>query len=414
MRHCMIVHNYYPHDETRVERQAESLVRAGHSVTVVCLGQGDEPRTAMAAGVAVHRLPIRRDKRRGALGQFFEYFAFMALAGVKVTQLHRQARFDTVQAHNLPDMLVFAALVPRLTGSHILLDLHDLMPEFYAARFQATMDSWPVRLVGLQEKLACRAAHHVITVTELWRQQLAARGVPAEKSSVVMNVADTRYFYPARPSPLESSNATRIIYHGTLPRRYGPDLLVRAFAQAHARFPALRLTIQGRGEMFEPLKALITSLHLDDAVTLQSDFLTTDALAALVREHHIGIVPYRRDVFTDGILPTKLMEYAALGMPAVVARTPGISAYFDDSMVEFFEPEDVDSLAQHLCALHTDRERCRTLARNIQRFNAKYNWTAQGNNYVQLVTRLGARMPDTAHAPAPLPVEPHDSVQGEF
>src|SRR5438874_8438514 len=30
---------------------------------------------------------------------------------------------------------------------------------------------------------------------------------------------------------------------------------------------------------------------------------------------------YRRDVFTDGILPTKLLEYVALGIPAIVART---------------------------------------------------------------------------------------------
>ncbi len=39
------------------------------------------------------------------------------------------------------------------------------------------------------------------------------------------------------------------------------------------------------------------------------------------------------------------MEYTALGMPAIVARTPAIEAYFDNTMVEYFTSEAVNELA---------------------------------------------------------------------
>lgn len=393
MRHCMIVHSYYPHDETRVERQAQLLVKSGYRVDVICLRNGSEPRSIQAAGVTVHRLPLQRDKARGAFGQLLEYLLFLILAGLQVTRLHLRDRFKVVQVHNLPDLLVFAALVPRMTGSRVILDLHDLMPEFYCARFKTTMDSLPVRLVLWQERWACRFAHHVITVTELWRQTLIARGVPPEKVSVVMNVADTRYFHPA---PRQESNPLRLIYHGTLTPRYGIDLVLHALAALRAELPDLRMTIRGRGEYASTLRALIYTLELQDRVALETDFVSSEALAELVRGHDIGIVPYRRDIFTDGILPTKLMEYMALGMPALVARTPCIAQYVDDSQVEFFESENINDLARHLKILCTDIARRHTLAQNTNRFNQKYNWSSQGANYLELVAQLGAPRAQTA------------------
>ncbi len=384
----MVVHSYYPYDETRVQRQAEALIDDGYQVDVICLRRGNEPARELASGVTVYRLGVQRDKQRGAAAQFFEYLAFMLLAFFKLTARHLRQPYDTVQVHNLPDFLVFAALVPRLTGSRILLDLHDLMPEFYCAKFNRDMSSLPVRLVVWQERLACRFAHHVITVTELWRQTLYERGVPLEKSSVVMNLADPRYFDSSGARTRPAARGFCLIYHGTITQRYGVDLLLRAVARVRNQIPDLRLTIQGRGEYLEAVQSLIHSLGLEPIVQVRSDFLPATELASLIASSHLGIVPYRRDIFTDGILPTKLMEYMALGVPAIAARTPAISEYLDDSMVEFFTSEDAEDLANHILLLYRNPSRREELARNTSRFNQKYNWKSQSEKYVRLVEGL--------------------------
>ncbi len=389
MRHCMVVHSYYPFDETRVQRQAEALVDRGYEVDVICLRHGEEPAAERVAGAMVYRLPVRRDKRRGGLAQLVEYLAFMALAFLRLTALHLRRRYNVVQIHNLPDFLVFAALVPRLTGSRVILDIHDLMPEFYCARFHTTLDSWPARLLRWQEWLACHFAHHVITVTEAWRQTLLRRSVPPGRCSVVMNVADSRYFDGgAPPERGQDSQQFRLIYHGTLTERYGVDLVLQALAQVRGELPGLCCIVHGRGEHLNSLRRLADELRLHDCVRISTDFLPTAELPWLIRSADLGVVPYRRDVFTDGILPTKLMEYMALGVPAVVARTPGISAYFDESMVEFFDPENVDDLARHIRALYHDRARLRDLAGNTARFRQQYSWASQSAGYVRLVDDL--------------------------
>ena len=46
-----------------------------------------------------------------------------------------------IHVHSVPDFLVFAALVPKLLGARIILDIHDILPEFYASKFGASKDS---------------------------------------------------------------------------------------------------------------------------------------------------------------------------------------------------------------------------------------------------------------------------------
>ena len=387
-RHCMIVHAYYPIGEIRVEREARALIENGYEVDVICLQQTGEAAISMEDGVQVYRLPVARHKEKGIVVQFFEYMAFFFLAMFKVTSLHLKRRYNVVQAHNLPDFLIFSAIVPKLSGARLILDLHDLMPEFYSSRFKSGMNSLPSRLLCWQEKLACLFADHVFTVTELWRQTLIERGIPARKISVVMNVANDRIFQRSNVTPVAKNGHFNLIYHGQLSQRYGIDLAIRAVDLLRKEIPEICLTIHGRGEYLTDLRMLSETLGLGTSIQFSTQYVPTTDLPQLIGNAHAGIVPYRRDIFTDGILPTKMMEYAALGIPVIAARTTAITAYFDSEMVQFFTPEDVQDLANSILLLFKDRGQLAQYAKNIEKFNQRYNWKAVAAQYVEVVNRL--------------------------
>ena len=394
-RHCMVVHAYYPLGETRVQREAEALLKYDIEVDVICLRLSREVAFEVVRGVNVYRLSAHRMETGGNLAkQLIEYLWFFILAAVKVTQLYLRRRYDVIQVHNLPDFLVFCALIPRLGGTPVILDIHDVSPEFFAYLAGRPMDSWLVRLVSWQEQLSCRFASHVITVTEPWRQALIRRGVPEHKSSVVMNVADSGVFNPAvrRRVTTQHTNSTfRLIYHGVQSYRHGLDLLLRAMAKLCPQIPELRLTLHGEGDYHQELVHLVEELGLAEYVNLSTNSVPISELPGLIAGADVGVVPYRRDVFTDGILPTKLMEYAALGIPSIASRTPAIATYFDETMIEFFTPGSVDDLARCILNLHADRTLLTKLAKGAERFNRCYNWAKVSAEYVALVDRLGAR-----------------------
>lgn len=385
----MVVHAHYPARETRVQRQAQALIAAGHPVDVICLRDDDEPPRSEVDGVRVIRLPVRRHKDHGLAVQLLEYLAFFVLAAATLSRLHLQHRYASVQVHNLPDFLVFAAAVPKVTGTPVIIDLHDLMPEFFSARSGVAPGHPLVRLVAAQERISCAFADHVVTVTESWKRTLIDRGVDARKISVVMNVPDGNLFR-RRPSPAvpAAHDGLRLFYHGTFTRRYGLDLLLDAVAAVRITAPDVRLTMLGSGEMTDELFERRRALGLEDVATIVTTPVDVEQLIDMIRGADIGVVPNRDDVFTDGILPTKLMEYVALGVPVIAARTTAIAQYFDGDMVEYFTPGDADGLADAILALRSDPDRRRRLADNAEAFTHTYDPAATATAYVDVVAGL--------------------------
>jgi glycosyltransferase involved in cell wall biosynthesis len=386
--HCMVVHAYYPLGETRVEREALTLKDRGFRVDVICLRGEEEPAIAYIDGVKVYRMPIKRRRGSGPIAQLLEYLSFFVFSFIHLSKLHLKERYDLVQIHNLPDFLVFSALIPKWTGAKIVLDIHDLMPEFFAERFYQEMDTLAFRLLALQEKFACAFADKVITVTETWRKTLISRGIPPEKVFVVMNLADKRYFYRNGIEPKSNGNRLELIYHGVFGHRHGLDLLLSAIDKIRETVPDIHLTLHGEGEYRKTLEEMVCELGLEEYVSFSDHFIPTQDLVELIRSADLGIVPYRNGVFTGGILPTKLMEYAALGLPVVVSRTPSINEYFDETMVEFFPPGDVDLLAESILKVASDRKKLAELANNITRFNTLYNWQEQSASYLTSMEEL--------------------------
>jgi glycosyltransferase involved in cell wall biosynthesis len=388
--HCMIVHAYYPLGETRVEREALALVDAGYHVDVICLRDKAEETFETIEGVDIFRLPVSRRKKGGLFGQFFEYLNFFFLVFLKLLPLFRRRKYGTIQVHNLPDFLIFSAIIPKLLGSRLILDLHDLMPEFFAYKTKKPMSSFLVRMVVFQEQISCRFADHIITVTDVWRERLISRGVQADKVSVVMNVADDRIFQPSDDlfNPQRPGNGFRLIYHGAFKKHYGMEDLINAIRVAREAIPDIHLTLQGVGDFYPQMVQLVNEMGLDEQVQINHYSIHAQELPSLIMQSDVGVVPNHNDVFTGDLLPTKMLEYVALNTPVLASRTRVISKYFDDDMVQFFLPGDPKSLAENIVYLYHQKDRLCEKILNAKKFIEDYSWQSISRDYVKLVGNL--------------------------
>jgi glycosyltransferase involved in cell wall biosynthesis len=386
MRLCMVVHGTYP--ESRVAREALAAVDAGWQVDVVAMRNPGEPAEEIVDGVAVIRLPFSHVWGAGALAAAREYLGFTVLASARIGALAARRRYEVIHVHNPPDFLVLAALVPKLLGARVIFDVHDFAPELFAMRFGGRRGIAGATQQALQliERLAIRFATAVVTVHDPYRRALEARGVPSEKITVVLNSLDERLLSDAvAPAELDRF---RVVYHGTITPHYGVELLVEAAARVARDEPRLQLEIYGDGDALSLVRARVGELGLTDRVYLSGRFLPQREVLKRVRSASAGVIcnhPIERNA---AAIPTKLFEYALLGVPIVTADLPAIREHFSPDEVRFFSAGDAGALAEALREVAASPDAAEARAEAARRRYEEYSWSRSAGRYVDLLERL--------------------------
>jgi glycosyltransferase involved in cell wall biosynthesis len=387
---CILLQNHYDRD-IRVRRKAEALVAAGYSVDVYALRFGDGEKNYKLNGVNVYTLSL--SKQRGSLARyFFEYVAFFLWCLVSVTIQTRRKGYLLIDVNTLPDFLIFAGVFARWMGAKLVLDMHEITPEFYMSKYEIREDSWLVRLLTYVERISFNFADHVMTINEPIQDLLFSRGLPASKSTILMNSADEGRFAwgPAQSAAAEAAAANAqfvMMYHGTLTRLYGLDIAIEAFAMVQKDMPGAEFWILGDGPEVPVLKELSEKLGVQDKVKL-TGFVKPAEINAWLRKCDLGILPIRRDVFLEYASPNKLAEFIVMGKPVVISRLRAIKHYFSANALAYFEPNDAADLGRRMLELYRDQDlRNRMVAAARQEY-APIRWEVMKRRYLTLIEKL--------------------------
>lgn len=388
-RVCLVRQDYYLND-ARLENQAQALLESGFAVDLICVRRCGEPITSRSNGIRIIRLPALHRSRGGLYLYALEYLSFWLVTFIALSFLHLWRRYALIQICNLPDFLVFAALVPKLMGCKILLDFRECMPEMYAAKYGVGRESrFFLRLAQLEQ--ACvRFADGAVTCTEQMRKTTMGRGTPAEKIFVMMNSVNPANFSAKFSSePKSVQNLTfNILTHGSIIPRYGHEVLIRAVNIVRSDIPHIRLLILGEGQQKNELENLVRSLDLDDFVRF-GGYIPFDELVDRLCWADVGAVTMVRNEETDLIHTIKMQEYMVMGVPVVISRTSAVEAYFDSDCVQFFEADNPNDLAHKLLELYdSPRYRNRLAANALEKCSRVYSVAEQKTIFAATVRRL--------------------------
>ena len=395
---CMVVHDHYPKD-VRVWRAARAAREAGWEVTVVCLRHAHELAVEDVDGVHVRRMGVEHQPG-SRLGRILvEYLAFTVLATLAVARLHLSRRQTVVHINNPPDFLMLAAVVPKLLGAKVIFDVHDLAPLMFDVRFSGRPGSAAViGALTLQQRLAGNYSDRVITPHEPSARRIAESGIPLEHIGIMMNPPDGDVLdrILADPPPEPEAGAVLIAYHGTVTHWYGVELIVEAMALLRDDLPQARAVILGEGDAVGDVQARVSALGLEDRVTMSGVFLPNEQALRAVRAATCGVVPNLPSKLNELTLSGKLLDYALLGVPAVVARLPVQAAHFDESEVTFFQPGDARGLADAVRWVVANPQAARAKAQRARERAAAYSWPIQRDGYQQLLAELGGAVGATS------------------
>jgi glycosyltransferase involved in cell wall biosynthesis len=388
----VITFDWYPY-EPRALRLARAAADAGYAVDVICTWKSGEKFHELDGNTNIYRIPLKRGGISSFASKMLFWCLFVVLAGTTAMWLHLKHRYKIVHVHNMPDFLVFSALIPKLFGAKVILDVQDVTPELMKAKSKGRGNSWIVRFATWQEHVSTAFANHVVTTGPLFEELLLQRGLPKRKVTSILNSADPSLFPPGRrcPPPFDTSTEGErpfiLMYHGTIEKRNGLETAIRAFALARQRIPNLRLDIQGGGGYVSAVKQLAQELGLSDSVIFTGS-VTVDKLADFVVHGDVGIIPYQNDGFMDIVLPTKAYEFAWMGRPMIASNTRAMRSMFRPEGVVLCEPDKPEEFAEAIVDLYEHPEKRARMIRCAAEDYESYRWEVMAKLYEQLLKSL--------------------------
>lgn len=416
----LFLSQYYPPEveagANRIRALASGLACAGHDVTVLCglpnFPTGRRPSVYRCrlfvlerrAGVRIIRVWVLPTANRGKVRRGVNYATYVASSCLAA--LTSRGRWDAVIASSPPLFTGLAGLVvARLARSRYVFEVRDLWPESMRA-LDAIGNGLLFRALQRLKLHIYRKCDRLVAVTDSFRERIVDDGIDEAKVVVIKNGADTGLFRPrlksrrlARQYGLDGKFV--VMYIGTHGISQGLTTVVEA---AHLLKGELRFHFVFLGEGADKTRVQKAAARRSLAnVTFLPQCSREDAAQHLSLAD-VGVIPLRDlDVFRD-VLPSKMFEYMASGVPIVLAvRGEAAQVLKDAGAGQAVSPERPAEMAAAIRRMARDprlREACAANGRDYAVTNHSMRRLCE--QYEELLDDLATvpGMETTTHKPA--------------
>lgn len=288
-------------------------------------------RASSAAEEDVDGLHFYRTKRHAggltALPVVGE-LALMRATSQRLEEVARLVRPDVLHAHS-PVLNALPALrVGRRLGIPVVYEVRAFWEDAAVDHGTSRENGLRYRLTHAAETYALRRADQVTTICEGLKRDIVARGIPAEKVTVIPNAVDLAAFEfgvapdEALKAELGFGGNTVIGFIGSFYAYEGLDLLLAALPRILEQMPLVRVLLVGGGPQEQALKALAARLEIADKVVFAGRVPHDD-----VRRYYsiVDVFAYPRHSMrlTELVTPLKPLEAMAQGRLLVASDVGG-------------------------------------------------------------------------------------------
>jgi glycosyltransferase involved in cell wall biosynthesis len=382
-RVCIVRQKWYPM-QRNLRRNAETLLKEGYEVDVICVGLKGQKKHEVVDGVNIHRVYYSYH-RNNILWYLLDYSAFFLMVSLNLIWLSLKKHFSVIEICNVPDFLVFSTLIPKLLGSKVIFYMFEKTEALFTASFQLSKKHLLTRIIRFITKLCAIYANFVITTDVIVEKQLLENyGIRRDKVTLVLNVVDESVFKLDTPagSAKKDEQFNITIVSGTL-KRYGIQTMIQAIPILLKDIPELKLNIVGDGEYLPQLKDMAESLQINEFITF-TGYIPYEEVPPYIARADICIAPMLDDVGT----PNKILEYFAMGKATVSSEIPGLTALLNRECLLYFQPGNEEELAERIVELYRSPEKRATLGKCAGEFYHQFRWDVMKQTYLGVYQQL--------------------------
>ena len=422
MRILMLTHTYPPvlgGIERHVSNLSADLVRRGHSVAVVTLGDGQLPNYEIDQGVRIYRLRGTVHRLEQLLfthpgRSYSPPFPDPEITWQLRTLIEREQP-EVVHGHN---WLVHAFLpLKRWSGAKLVVTLHDY--GMVCSKWNLIRDGEPCSGPAPIACVRCAANHYGASkgiptvmlgwVSSRWEWAEVDLFLPVSQAVAIGNqLAEHGATYQVIPNFLGDAVAAQpldraplatlpsepfILFVGAFARAKGVDIVLQAYTALRTRFAAPPLVLIGYETGDNPQSLA----NLPPGVTIVKNLPNALVLEAW-QQSMFGVVP---SIWPEPC-PTVAMEAMRCGRPVIGSRIGGLPDLIEDLKTGLLVPPgDVQALAQAMAVLALSPALCEQMGAAGKRKVLAF----QADTVIQTIEAAYARVLRYPHSPPKAHVE---------
>ena len=325
--------------------------------------------------------------------------ALMRQLEIRLEEVAREVRPHMIHAHS-PVLNAFPAIkVARKLGLPVVYEIRAFWEDAAVDHGSTTENSLRYRITRNLETRAIKQVDHVFTICEGLRSDIVARGIPADKITVIPNAVDINEFNLASPPDPELqrefglNGKTVVGFIGSFYAYEGLDLLLDALSELIRQRPDVCVLLVGGGPQEANLRQQAERLGLGEHVIFAGRVPHRD-----VNRYYdlIDILAYPRHPMrlTELVTPLKPLEAMAQGQIFVASDVGGHKELIQhDKTGILFQAGERDALAKAIWQLLESRDRWPALKANGRKFVEDVrNWRNSVANYVKPYEALTAKI----------------------
>lgn len=247
------------------------------------------------------------------------------------------------------------------------------------------------RLTRALESFVLSRANAVTTICEGLKNDILARGINANKITVIPNAVDSEKFssYLDKNDELQEKLQLKgkvvLGFIGSFYAYEGLDLLIRAYPEIYSKYPNMRVLLVGGGPEEDKLKQLVKEYGLHERVIFTGR-VSHDEVSDYYSLVDIFVYPRIAMRLTETVTPLKPLEAMANYRLVVASNVGGHRELIEHAVTGMlFKPGDVQDLADtinDLISMKDEWEEIKDSALNFVR--DKRNWSESVGRYAKI------------------------------
>lgn len=220
------------------------------------------------------------------------------------------------------------------------------------------------RLIHRFERSCCRYADLCLIDTHEHCQYIVRKyGLSPERvSRIFVGSTIDQQIESLRVS---SSHVFKVLFVGTYIPLHGIDVILET-AQYLADDPNIRFLLVGSGQLREKMESMARNWGLSNVIF--QDWIPTEHLGAFIRSCDLSLGIFGTTPKTKRVIPSKIYDICAAGVPFITADTPAIREVFShEKNAYMIPPGNPKALYESIMRLKTDQDLRNNIAKGAKR-----------------------------------------------